>query len=151
MIGWNPSCWSEVLDSGWSLHPPVDPYGDGYIAHLRAELRDEGLYAKTIVTINRQADGEGDLAAFLASLADDWRGWRGSRIWHALEHEMSVAGVHDGRGHVSLEVTLRRPNGAFADDAWSARSVFVLEAGEEMTTLARDIESLLAQPPGNYR
>ncbi|HZN74157.1 MAG TPA: DUF6228 family protein, partial [Micromonosporaceae bacterium] len=93
--------------------------------------------------------GAADLAAFMGQLTDDWRGWQGSRVWHALEHEMTVEAVHDGRGHIALSVTLRRHRRAYAEDAWSACRVFVVEAGEEMTALARDIEHLLSARPPN--
>ncbi|MEV4794535.1 DUF6228 family protein [Asanoa sp. NPDC049475] len=50
----------------------------------------------------------------------------------------------DGRRHVSLAITVRRYARTYATDAWSARVVLVVEAGEEMKTLARDLDSLLA-------
>jgi hypothetical protein len=115
---------------------------------MRAEVHDEGLYAHTTVTIDGYPmGGEGDLVAFIVGLAEDWQGWPGSRVWHALEREMSIAAVHDGRGYVSLAVTLRRHRQPYAADAWSAKSVFTLEAGEEMRALASDIQGLLAAEP----
>jgi hypothetical protein len=132
----------------WRLYAPHDPNGDGYVACMRVEVHDEGLYAETTATIDGYPiSGEPDLAAFIQGLAEDWQGWSGSRVWDALEHEMSIAAVHDGRGYVSLAVTLRRHRNPYADDAWSAKSVFTLEAGEEMRALASDIEFLLAAAP----
>jgi len=87
--------------------------------------------------------GGTDLAGFVAALAADWRGWDGKRRWQALEREMELEARHDGRAHVMLAVTVRRPERAYADDAWSARVVFTVEAGEEFATLAKDIISLL--------
>lgn len=72
-------------------------------------------------------------------LAGDWRGWNGTREWWALEGEMGLDACHDGRGNVTLGVTLKRSRTSYADDAWSARVVFTIEAGEEMTRLANDI------------
>lgn len=67
-----------------------------------------GLRAETIATIDRfPIGGAGDLAAFMRQLVDDWQGWHGRRVWHALEHEMTVEAVHDGRAHAVLAVTLR--------------------------------------------
>jgi hypothetical protein len=129
----------------WRLYAPVDPHGDGYVLQMPVEVQDEGLCAQTTVTIDGYPrGGEGDLAGFVRGLAEDWQGWSGRRVWDALEHEMSIAAVHDGRGYVSLAVTLRRHRRPYADDAWSARSVFTLEAGEEMGALASDILFLLA-------
>lgn len=140
-----------VLERGslrrWSLYPPVDPYGDGYVAHMRVELHDVGLRAETTVTIDMYPAGGSDLAGFMRQLVDDWQGWHGRRVWHALEREMTVEAVHDGRAHVVLAVTLRRHRDAYADDAWSARAVFTVEAGEELSALADDVQSLLTSTP----
>jgi hypothetical protein len=68
-----------------------------------------------------------------------------------FENEMSIAAVHDGLGYVSLVVTLRRHRQSYAPDAWSAQSVFTLEAGEEMRALASDIHDLLAAEPNGDR
>jgi hypothetical protein len=114
------------------------------------QVLDDGLYAETTATIDGYAAGRiGDLAGFIRQLADDWRGWQGSRVWRALENELTVEARHDGRGHVALGVTLRRSRHAYDEDAWSARVVFTLEAGQEMSALARSVESLLCQEPGD--
>jgi hypothetical protein len=143
-----------VLEQGgrqrWVLYPPVDPHGDGYLAHLRVEVDDDGLHAETTATIDGYAaGGTADFPVFVRGHANDWRGWRRSRVWHALEHEMTVEAVHAGRGHVVLGVTLRRRRQAYAADAWLFRTVLVLEAGEEMTALARDVEHLFSVRPRN--
>ena len=132
----------------WILHAPIDPYGDGYVARLHVELRDEGLQAQTTATIDGYPAGSaGDLAAFMQQLANDWRGWPGRRFWHALEREMTIEATHDARGYVTLEVTVRRHRDSYANDAWSATIVLTLEAGEQMTALARDVRALLTRPP----
>ena len=124
------------------MHPPTDPYGDGYVRTADAEIRAYGVTARTTATFSVES-GRVDLAGFFAGLAADWRGWNGVRRWQALEHEMEVEAWHDGRANVMLAVTMRRPEHTYADDAWSARVVFTIEAGEELTTLPRDIISLL--------
>jgi Family of unknown function (DUF6228) len=111
-------------------------------------LHDDGLHVRTTVTI----DGAGtqspdDLVSFMQRLADDWRGWPGRRSWHAVEREMTVDATHDGRGHVTLEITLRRHRRPHALDAWSVTTALVLEAGEQMTTVTRDIQALVTPPP----
>jgi hypothetical protein len=131
----------------WILSPPIDPYGDGYVAHLPVGLHDEGLHAQTTVTIDGYAtQSPGDLASYMQQLADDWRGWSDRRIWHAVEREMTIEATHDGRGHVTLEVTVRRHRRPYANDAWSATTALALEAGEQMTTVARDIRAILTPP-----
>jgi hypothetical protein len=126
----------------WIMHPPVGPYGDGYVCAADVEIRAHGVTACTTATLSAEPGGT-DLAGFLAALAADWRGWDGKRRWQALEREMEVEAWHDGRAHVMLAVTVRRPEHTYADDAWSARVVFTIEAGEEFATLAKEIISLL--------
>ena len=126
----------------WTMHPPVDPYGDGYIRTADVGIRADGVSACTAATLSVEPGGI-DLARFFAGLAADWRGWDGKRRWQALEREMEIEAWHDGRAHVMLAVTLMRPERTYADDAWSARVVFTVEAGEELATLAKEIISLL--------
>jgi hypothetical protein len=86
----------------------------------------------------------GSLVSFFTGLADDWREWDGERRWEAMEQEMAIDAWHDGRANVTIAVTLRRPERAYADDAWSARVVFTVEAGEQLSAVARNINSLLS-------
>jgi hypothetical protein len=58
---------------------------------------------------------------------------------------MEIGASHDGRGHVLIGVTVKRPEMTFAADAWSARIVFALEAGEQLAGVARDLASVLAE------
>jgi hypothetical protein len=127
----------------WVMYPPVDPYGDGYVRIADVEIRADGMTAHTTATLSATFD-KVDLAEFVAGLASDWRGWEGRRQWEALEQEMAIEAWHDGRANVMLAVTVRRPERTYADDAWSARVVFTVEAGEQLSVLARDIASLLS-------
>jgi hypothetical protein len=66
----------------WVLHPPTDPWGDGYVASMHVELHDRELDAAAGVELSWPPDGsETDLVLFLQRLADDWRGWTGERRW----------------------------------------------------------------------
>ncbi|MEV1017482.1 DUF6228 family protein [Micromonospora sp. NPDC049751] len=133
--------------SQWTLHPPTDPHGDGYVWVVRAQISDDGVTAETTATLaGRWAPENEGLGWFFQSLADDWRGWRGGRTWRSLEGAMEIDAHHDGSGHVAIGVLLRRARQAYTDDAWSARVVFTIEAGEEMTSLAADVRGLLAVP-----
>jgi hypothetical protein len=58
---------------------------------------------------------------------------------------MEIEASHDGHGHVLVAVTIKRPDMTFAEDVWSARIVFTLEAGEQLAGVARDLASALAQ------
>jgi hypothetical protein len=129
------------------LYPPIDPYGDGYIAHLPVEISDDGMHAKTVATVDGPAGGRaGSLVEFFSSLCDDWQGWTGPRTWQAFDRELTIVAIHDGRGHVTLDVTLRRHHRSYDHDAWSARTAFTVEAGEQMSALARNIQDLFTSP-----
>ncbi len=138
-------------DSEWRIDLPIDPYGDGYVRRAGVEIRADGLAARTTVTIDID-QGQADLDSFFTALASSWRGWEGVRHWEALEHEMAIDAWHDGRANVKVAVTVRRSTMTYADDAWSARVVFTVEAGEQLASVARNITGLFATksrlPPG---
>jgi hypothetical protein len=125
----------------WILHPPVVPYGGGYMAHLPVEVCDAGLHVQTIAAID--ASTAAGLGAFLQGLADDWCGWSGRRTWHALEREMTIEACHDGSGHATLDVTVRPHRQAYATGACPATIAIALETGEQMTVLAGAVRNLL--------
>jgi Family of unknown function (DUF6228) len=125
----------------WVIEPPADPHGDGYVRTARVSIQASGLDARTVVTLS---EGPWSPADFFAGLAADWRGWAGERRWRALEGEMEIEASHDG-ARVLVAVSVRRPDMTFAEDAWSARIVFALEPGEQLTGVARDLASVLSQ------
>lgn len=127
----------------WVSDPPVRLDQYGYVRQARAEIRADGLTAQTTVTLD--SGGDRDLAGFFGTLARDWKGWEGERRWAALEGEMAIEAWHDRRAHVVIAVTVRRPQLTHAKDAWSDRVVFTLEAGEQLTSVARDLASLLGR------
>ncbi|GAB1645347.1 DUF6228 family protein [Krasilnikovia sp. MM14-A1259] len=128
----------------WVIHPLQDPYGDGYVLTAATELHDDGVRAATTAKIEGViANPANTLPAFMNGLATDWRGWEGVRTWHSMESHLVVDARHDGRGHVSLRVSLRAPGPSWDDAAWSASAMLVLEAGEEMTRAAADLTHFL--------
>ncbi|GAA0803115.1 DUF6228 family protein [Spirilliplanes yamanashiensis] len=128
----------------WTVHPPQDPYGDGYVYTVATELHTPGMTAVTVAEVDGLVAGSGStLAGFVESLAADWTGWDGVRTWQSMERHLVVDARHRRRGYVSLGVTLREPGQDADDTAWSARAVFVVEAGEEMTRLAAELSHLL--------
>jgi hypothetical protein len=133
----------------WTLYRPVDPHGDGYVWHLRTELRADDLYAASTATVGApDCSGVGDvpdIARFLDSVADDWRGWQGSREWRSYDRELELDALHDGRREVSLGVALRRSRRPYDNDAWTVRVVLLIEPGEQLKRLARDVRAFVAQ------
>ncbi|MEU8001367.1 DUF6228 family protein [Catellatospora sp. NPDC049111] len=125
----------------WTLRAPVDPWEDGYVARVHVEIHDGGMRAEAEVTLAVPPDGgEWDLVEYVQGLADAWQGWNGPRSWRSLNDELRLDAVHDGRGHVTLGVTLRPRR----DEGWHARIVLVVEAGEQLDRLAQDLRSHLA-------
>jgi hypothetical protein len=125
----------------WVLHAPADWWGEHYAAAVHVEIRDVGLSAEVSTTLwVPSAGGEWDLAAFVQDLADDWHGWRGERTWRSKDGELCLDATHDGRGHVTLGVTLRQtPYG----EGWTARVALEVEAGEQLSGLAQDLRAHL--------
>jgi len=123
-------------------HRPVDGHGDGYVYFLQVDLEDDGLVAHGSSALDGRE--QLDLPAFLAHLVERWRGWEGTLAWTSMESEMTLEATHHGR-QVRLAVTLRRPHRTFEPDAWSARVVFTLEPGEQLSKLATDAAEILTR------
>ncbi|MFI6924518.1 DUF6228 family protein [Nonomuraea spiralis] len=100
---------------------------------LRAEIPD--------VTVTTW-DAAGDLAAFLQTLADDFRGWTGERTWHT--DQLTLGAIFRSGGRVELTWTLRpwssHPPG------WETSVTTWIEGGQQMTRLAAGIRAFLARP-----
>lgn len=64
----------------WLLHPPSDPWGDGYIVVMPVEPHDAGLSGRQTVELDRPTEGElPDLVSYFEDLADRWHGWSRAR------------------------------------------------------------------------
>ncbi len=65
------------------------------------------------------------LAAFLDDLAENWRGWEGTKDWSDFENTISIHAQHDGLGHVTLMFEMRQS----LYDGWKVVAPLPLEAG----------------------
>ena len=77
----------------------------------------------------------GPPSAMFRAMANEWQGWKGSKSWKDLEDRVSLSGVTDSTGHVSITVDL-----VGQDYETRLRVVIEYEAGqlEEMaSTVAR--------------
>jgi Family of unknown function (DUF6228)/DinB superfamily len=118
---------------------PEDPYRDGYnFVDFRVSITGDGLSATTNV---RSVEGpnEGSLQRFFRELADDWKGNNPASQWESIEHDMTLEAQRDSLGHVLLKFHVRE---SYQPDAWTAQVIIQLDAGEEMSKLARDVEHL---------
>ncbi|BCJ33708.1 hypothetical protein Athai_12110 [Actinocatenispora thailandica] len=130
----------------WVLGAPYNPWEEPHFGwRVATELHDGAMNAATDAGIDGWSDDSRGLtvAGFVAELAASWRGWHGVRRWRSLDHELQLDARHDGHGHVDLGVTLRESGADFVGRHWCARTVFVLEAGEETGRLSSDLADAL--------
>jgi hypothetical protein len=117
---------------------------DSYIANLSVRVETDRFEYEGAMVIGANADG---LAAFFNDLAEEWRGWAGTRQWDALEHGMSVHATHQGR-RVELVFVVRRD---YKPDAWELRVPVLIAPGETLmrfaSSLARSFPSKLPAEP----
>jgi hypothetical protein len=78
-----------------------------------------------------------NLAAFFSDLAESWQGWEGEKSWESIEHDLTIVATADPGRHSNLEFTVQDgPN-----YTWQAKvGGFVVDAGEDMSTLARSVK-----------
>jgi hypothetical protein len=98
----------------------------------QAELRLPGMVAVGRV-VERHSGTSLQLGTYFQTLADNWRGWTGSRDWEGLG--LRLAATHDGLGHVTLEIRLEEN---YADvSAWDLTGRVIVNAGL-LDRVARD-------------
>ncbi|MFB7323864.1 DUF6228 family protein [Streptomyces sp. NPDC056190] len=85
-------------------------------------------------------DGDG-LDTFLASLAEDFRGWVGVRTWHSLCYDLILSAEHRPGGYVRLTWGFhdRAPS-----EEWHFKTTTEHAAGEDMRNLAAEIHTFIA-------
>jgi Family of unknown function (DUF6228) len=105
-------------------------------------LARRGLEARTAVYELEEGEIGRGLATFFGSLARDWRGWEGERVWSSLEGEFGLRALHDGLGTVELIATLGQPEPT-VEGTWSATVSLFLDAGG-LDSLARRAASVLS-------
>lgn len=125
------------LGSGDSIRLwyPHDPYGDGYVHALCAELGGNGMTA-ALHSITVTDNG---LSDFLSDLAEETL--RDSRRWTSDHQELSVEAEPVGRGHVRLTWTLRPRH--VAEGEWSASVRVDVEGGAELKRIGADLDRFL--------
>lgn len=102
------------------------------------EVRCHGLRAEARASSYMASD----LGEFFASMAKDWKGWRGERTWATLEDEFRLTASTDALGHVRLGFLLRPSD---TDLSWELRGALELEAGQ-LEAIAQDVRSAWSQP-----
>ena len=69
----------------------------------------------------------GPPSALFDEMARDWKGWKGTKTWAALEDELRIEASADSTGHISLAVTMRDYNDP---SNWRLKATLDLEAGQ---------------------
>jgi hypothetical protein len=82
--------------------------GPGPVDRVLVTLRLHGLEASARVDLNTDATQDGEqLAKLFAQMANEWRGWKGEKIWRSLDGELNLAFRHDGIGAIGVKVRMR--------------------------------------------
>jgi hypothetical protein len=115
---------------------PTRPYGDDPTLDFLVRARGEWVSIETSV---RTWGGDG-LDTFLSSLAEDFRGWEGTRTWRSLERDLTLSAEHRPGGHVHLRWGIHDHP---PSEDWQFEATTVHEAGEEMRNLATEIRAFL--------
>ena len=105
-----------------------------YQGDMIAEFDAPGISAATEVYLLEGCDY---LDRFWRELAENWRGWEGTRSWWSLEGDLELSATSDRLGHVALEVRL--DEGAPLE--WRVHGTLSLEAGqlERLAAAARTL------------
>ncbi|MFF8938006.1 DUF6228 family protein [Streptomyces paradoxus] len=86
--------------------------------------------------------GDG-LDAFLAELAEGFRGWIGTRTWRSLDGDLTLAAEHAG-SYVRLTWGL---HDRFPDDERHFEMTTIHAPGEDMRSLAIEMRTFLGSDP----
>ncbi|MBJ6630586.1 DUF6228 family protein [Streptomyces sp. SS10] len=124
------------VGEGFLLSEPLRPYEDD--PTLGFLVTAHGRWG-SVATAVETWDGDG-LDTFLASLAEDFRGWQGERTWHSLCHDLTLSAEHRSGGYVQLRWVIS--DGAPTEE-WRFETSTWHEAGEGMRTLAADIRAFI--------
>ena len=99
---------------------------------LVVRVVDEGLTAQTSIWLGPEGVEE-PLAGFFADLADDWRGWSGTKEWNGMEGGLRLFCTHDKVGHVTMRVSLSSHSGT----GWKLTSTCRWRLGNSTTLRPR--------------
>lgn len=100
-------------------------------------LIQPGLEARSVVVLSPEYGPTiGDLGDFFASMARDWRGWKGERRFESVDHDLNITATHDGHVRLDVEITDGRVRG------WSVTSSLVIDPGESLAAAALAVARL---------
>jgi hypothetical protein len=150
-LGFSPATLAAVSEAR-----VVDFYGEGMQVLLSYEPMDEDVGTLVVQTRAEglvyefdveSARGDG-LDAFLAGLADEWKGWHGIRHWETVWCELNIDATHRGR-IVEFLFTSRAPyrGSEPGDPDVELRMRIEVVPGEALSKLAGAASRLVAPSP----
>jgi hypothetical protein len=92
--------WERSVRLAFSGYEATDDHVGEYVVSADAD----GLAAQSTVVTTLGGDG---LAEFIQKLADDFRGWPGTRHWRSLEDQLQIEASWQSGGHVALRFQIR--------------------------------------------
>jgi uncharacterized protein DUF6228 len=104
----------------------------GELWAVNAVLALAGVHAEARVWLS---DLDAPLNAFFHDLADNWRGWKGTKEWATYEGGLRLSCTSDRLGHIAVSVDLHERSGP---DGWFVQGDVPLEAGQ-LEQLAADV------------
>ena len=78
------------------------------------------------------------LKEFFEDIAQNWKGFEGTKQYSSLEGELKIDATSDTSGHTYLKIDLRSNK-----QDWQVRGDFVLVAGQ-LDTIVKDLQSFFA-------
>ena len=118
------------------LSEPTMPFRDDAVLDFLVRARGQWVSVETLV---RTLGGDG-LGTFLASLAEDFRGWKGARTWGSVEGDLTLSAEHRPGGYVALTWGI---HGRPPSEEWHFETTTTHAAGEDMRNLAAEIDTFL--------
>ena len=115
----------------------IENTGRSGLWSLVVGVADDGLTAQTNIWLG-PAGAEEPLPDFFADLAENWRGWSGTKEWRGMEGGLRLSCTHDKVGHVTLGISLSSNSGS----GWETRVDVPVDPGQ-LDHIASEVRHLL--------
>jgi hypothetical protein len=90
--------------------------------YFRVTLKTENMMASLKVYIFDPFDKS--FCHYFADIAENWRGWNGTKQWNSLESELQLSSESDSLGHITMDITLE------SYENWKTQIILVFDAGQ---------------------
>jgi len=129
----DPDKWIELSDAEpKGVATPVDRYV------LTIQLRELRASTRPLSAYNDYARDGRRLAGVFAEMAQEWRGWKGEKVWYSTDKEVTLAFTHDRISRVRIDVEVKDSPA----ENWVVKGEVALELGA-LDRIAKDIAKYL--------